>query len=145
MLKLALENEVDEFIQKHSALVDCDGRKIISRNGYMPERDILTGIGPLTIKQPRVDDRQLDKNKLIKEIDDIKNNTGKTTEKISADSGYRSSDNIEALKDSKVYGYIATGKGEKHISEDKKIGKKNFSYDSKEDIFICPAGHKLEL
>jgi len=62
MLKLALENEVDEFIQKHSALVDEEGRRIISRNGYMPERDILTGIGPLTIKQPRIDDRQLDQN-----------------------------------------------------------------------------------
>jgi len=62
MLKLALENEVDEFIQKHSTLVDEEGRRIISRNGYMPERDILTGIGPLTIKQPRIDDRQLDQN-----------------------------------------------------------------------------------
>jgi len=31
MLKLALENEVDEFIAKHSNLVDGDGRRIISR------------------------------------------------------------------------------------------------------------------
>jgi len=59
MLKLALENEVDEFIQKHSTLKDEEGNRIVSRNGYMPERDILTGIGPLTIKQPRVDDRDL--------------------------------------------------------------------------------------
>jgi len=28
---------------------------------------------------------------------------------------------------------------------DKKIGKKNFSYDSKKDIFICPAGAVLKL
>jgi len=59
MLKLALENEVEEFITKHSNLVDEDGKKIVSRNGYMPQREILTGIGPLTIKQPRVDDRNL--------------------------------------------------------------------------------------
>jgi len=64
MLKLALENEVDEFIARHSNLVDGDGRRIISRNGYMPERDILTGIGPLTIKQPRIDDRQLNENNM---------------------------------------------------------------------------------
>ena len=44
MLKLALENEVDEFIQKYSALKDDGGRRIVSRNGYMPERDILTGV-----------------------------------------------------------------------------------------------------
>lgn len=62
MLKLALENEVDEFIQKHSTLKDEEGNRIVSRNGYMPERDILTGIGPLTIKQLRVDDRPLDQN-----------------------------------------------------------------------------------
>jgi len=59
MLKLALENEVAEFIQKHSALVDEGGRRVVSRNGYMPERDIVTGMGPLTIKQPRIDDRSL--------------------------------------------------------------------------------------
>lgn len=59
MLKLALENEVDEFIQKHSALKDEEGRRIVSRNGYMPERDILTAMGPLAIRQPRVGDRKL--------------------------------------------------------------------------------------
>jgi len=59
MLKLTLENEVAEFIQKHSALVDEGGRRVVSRNGYMPERDIVTGMGPLTIKQPRIDDRSL--------------------------------------------------------------------------------------
>jgi putative transposase len=59
MLKLALENEVAEFIQKHSALVDEGGRRVVSRNGYMPERDIVTVMGPLKVKQPRVDDRRL--------------------------------------------------------------------------------------
>jgi len=59
MLQLALENEVDEFVQKQSILRDENSKKIVSKNGYMPERDIVTGIGPLTIKQPRVDDRNL--------------------------------------------------------------------------------------
>jgi len=62
MLKLALENEVDEFIAKHSALVDEDGKRIVSRNGYMPARDILTGVGPINITQPRIDDRKLQNN-----------------------------------------------------------------------------------
>jgi len=87
-----------------------------------------------------------DKNELKKEVDEIKDNTGKTPEKISADSGYRSSDNILALEESKIDGYIATGKGEKDIPKDAgRIGIKNFSYDSKKDIFTCPAGHILEL
>ena len=59
MLQFALENEVDEFVQKQSALRDENGKKIVSKNGYMPQRDIVTGMGPLTITQPRVDDRSL--------------------------------------------------------------------------------------
>ena len=59
MLKLALENEVDEYVEKHSSKVDRNGKRIVVKNGSMPKRDIVTGIGPLTIKQPRVDDRSL--------------------------------------------------------------------------------------
>lgn len=59
MLKLALENEVEEFIAKHSALVDEDGKRVVTRNEHLPERDILTGIGPVRVAQPRVDDRNL--------------------------------------------------------------------------------------
>ena len=87
-----------------------------------------------------------DKNELKKAIDEIKNITGKNPEKISADAGYRSSDNMLALNESKIDGYIATGKGEKDITDtDKKIGIKNFSYDDKKDVFICPAGALLKL
>lgn len=88
-----------------------------------------------------------DKNELKKELDKIKDNTGSLPEKISADSGYRSSDNISALKENNIDGYIATGKGEKDISQDtdKKIGKPQFLYDSGKDIFICPAGVLLKL
>jgi transposase-like protein len=59
MLALALENEVEEFIAKHSTLTDESGRKAVTKNGYMPQREILTGMGPLEIKQPRIDDRAL--------------------------------------------------------------------------------------
>ena len=86
-----------------------------------------------------------DKKELARAIDEVKESTGKVPEKISADSGYLSSDNIEKLKDNNIDGYIATGKGEKDISDTDKIGIKNFSYNSKEDVFICPAGNILKL
>ena len=35
--------------------------RLAVRNGYMPERPLVTGIGPIPIRQPRVDDRQLAK------------------------------------------------------------------------------------
>jgi len=59
MLQLALENEVEEFIQKHSCLKGENGNKAVIKNGYMPQREIVTGLGPLPIKQPRIDDRNL--------------------------------------------------------------------------------------
>jgi len=30
------------------------GKRIVVKNGSMPKRDIVTGIGPLAITQPRV-------------------------------------------------------------------------------------------
>jgi transposase-like protein len=60
MLIQAIENEVDEFIEKHSIRVDENGRRIVVRNGYSPEREIVTGLGPFSVKAPRVDDRKLD-------------------------------------------------------------------------------------
>jgi transposase-like protein len=59
MLQLALENEVEEFILKHSNLKDENGKKVVTKNGYMRQREIVTGMGPLPIKQPRIDDRNL--------------------------------------------------------------------------------------
>jgi hypothetical protein len=37
MLKIALENEVEEFIAKHSHLKDEDGKRVVIRNGHLPE------------------------------------------------------------------------------------------------------------
>jgi len=59
MLQLALENEVEEFVKKHSSLTGENGKKVVTKNGCMPAREILTGMGPLPIKQPRIDDRGL--------------------------------------------------------------------------------------
>ncbi len=86
-----------------------------------------------------------DKKELGRAIDEIKDSTGKVPQKISADSGYLSSENISVLKDRDIDGYIATGKGEKDISDTDKISIKNFSYNRQEDIFICPAGYPLKL
>lgn len=60
MLIQAIENEVDEFIEKHALRVDENGRRIVVRNGFSREREIITGLGPFTVKAPRVDDRKLD-------------------------------------------------------------------------------------
>lgn len=61
MLAQAMEAEVALFIDKHADKVDEDGRRKVVRNGHMRGRELITGIGRVPIKQPRVDDRQLGK------------------------------------------------------------------------------------
>ena len=59
MLAQALEAEVAEYLARHADQRDQHGHRLAVRNGYMPERSLVTGIGPIPIRQPRVDDRQL--------------------------------------------------------------------------------------
>jgi putative transposase len=58
MLLKAIEAEVAEYIDQHSHLRDEAGHRLVVRNGHLPEREILTGIGPLPIRQPRVNDKR---------------------------------------------------------------------------------------
>ena len=59
MLAQAMEAEVAEFLAQHAERRDDNGHQLAVRNGHMPERDLITGIGPVRVKQPRVDDRRL--------------------------------------------------------------------------------------
>ena len=58
MLQKAIEYEVEEYIQMLQEEKEANGRRSIVRNGYLPERTIQTGIGPILIKQPRVRDKR---------------------------------------------------------------------------------------
>jgi len=60
LLAQALEAEVAEFMEKHQEKTDAEGRRLVVRNGYLPARQLVTGIGPVEIRQPRVDDRVLE-------------------------------------------------------------------------------------
>jgi len=60
MLQAALEAEIEEHIARCKDLVDESGKRAVVRNGYQPERTILTGAGAIPVKRPRVDDRLLD-------------------------------------------------------------------------------------
>lgn len=59
MLQAAIEAEVTQFVEKHSTLLDENGYRKVTKNGYTPERLIQTGVGALSVKRPRVDDRKL--------------------------------------------------------------------------------------
>jgi transposase-like protein len=60
LLAQAVEAEVAAYLQERAHLKDDSGRQQVVRNGHLPERTILTGIGPVEVKQPRVRDRRPD-------------------------------------------------------------------------------------
>jgi putative transposase len=57
MLQRALETEVEEFMERHQT-ARMDNKQAIVRNGYLPERAIQTGLGPIDVQQPRVRDKR---------------------------------------------------------------------------------------
>ena len=60
MLQQALELEVTEYLEKYSGQRDDNGKRMVVKNGYHPKRDLVTGVGPIGVKAPRIDDRKLD-------------------------------------------------------------------------------------
>jgi transposase len=91
-----------------------------------------------------------DKEEVEPALEEIKETTGDLPDEMSLDNGYMSGDNLEALEDTGIDVYIATGKGEKKDQRpiddsNRKIKKSDFTYDEDKDFFICPAGHTLEL
>ncbi|MEZ6043969.1 MAG: IS256 family transposase [Planctomycetaceae bacterium] len=58
MLQAAIQREVDDYLQNRSGIVGEDGRRLVIRNGSLPERELTTGLGPIQIRQPRVRDKR---------------------------------------------------------------------------------------
>ena len=58
MLKVALEAEVEAYIEQHTQQRDENGYALVVRNGKARERTIQTGAGSLPIAAPRVYDRR---------------------------------------------------------------------------------------
>ena len=58
LLAQAIEAEVADFLHQHASLKTADGRQRVVRHGHLPEREIMTGIGPVAAQQPRVRDRE---------------------------------------------------------------------------------------
>jgi len=60
MLAEAIDNEVAEYIAAHVDERDDVGHRLVVRNGHTPARSIQTGVGPVSVARPRVDDRRID-------------------------------------------------------------------------------------
>jgi|688.fasta_scaffold203660_1 putative transposase len=57
LIKKAVELELSEMLSAYSDLRLMEGRPAVVRNGYLPERQIQTGIGDIKVQVPKVRDR----------------------------------------------------------------------------------------
>ena len=65
LLAHALEAEIEIFLNQYKDLRDETGLQRIVRNGYLPERQIQTRIGPVPVEVPRTRDRSLQESERV--------------------------------------------------------------------------------
>ena len=66
LLSQAVEAEVAALLNRHADQLTDDGRQRLVRHGHLPEREIVTGIGPVAVRCPRVRDRVSDGSERIR-------------------------------------------------------------------------------
>jgi putative transposase len=57
LIQQAVEAELQVFLGAYTKVTDLRGRQTVVRNGYLPEREIVTGVGNVAVKIPKVRDR----------------------------------------------------------------------------------------
>jgi putative transposase len=57
LIETAVEAELELLLDEYSNVTDLKGRRAVVRNGYLPERDSLTGVGNIPVRVPKVRDR----------------------------------------------------------------------------------------
>jgi transposase len=90
-----------------------------------------------------------DKKEVKPAIEEIDHTLGERPDKMSMDNGYLSADNIEAVEEAQIDGYIATGREGQRREEieksQRKITKQDFVYEEEADQYRCPEGKTLAL
>ncbi len=59
MLAAALQAEVAAYIEQFADVLDEDEHRMVVRNGYHLQRDVVTGAGAVTVTAPRVNDKRI--------------------------------------------------------------------------------------
>ena len=57
LITQAVHAELTEFLARYEDVMDSLGRRQVVRNGYLPQREIMTGIGPVDIQVPKTRDK----------------------------------------------------------------------------------------
>lgn len=57
IIQAAIEVELGQMLEEYTNIRTLGGQRTVVRNGYLPKREILTAIGPVTVQVPKVRDR----------------------------------------------------------------------------------------
>ena len=57
VIQQAIEVELAQLLEQYENVKTLHGQRSVVRNGYLPEREVLTGAGPVAVKVPKVRDR----------------------------------------------------------------------------------------
>ncbi len=57
VIQQVIELELAALLEQYANVRTLAGKKAVVRNGYLPERDVLTAAGPVSVKVPKVRDR----------------------------------------------------------------------------------------
>lgn len=53
IIRQAMEAEPAAFLEGYAAERDAQGRRAVVPGGYLPSREVLTGVGPVRVRVPR--------------------------------------------------------------------------------------------
>jgi transposase len=136
--KTAAKDQIN-FTDSESRIMDTKTQGVIQ--GYNPQiavdadQGIMVG---LEMSNSSSDQKQFEGI-----LASIQESTGSMPEKLTADAGYFSADNIKAAEKARVDAYIAASKEGKENGNS--YDKSNFTYVPETDTYSCPAGNVLTL
>jgi transposase len=138
--------------KKQISFADTDAR-IMGKKGsfdYAYNAQISVDADLQIIVAQHISQNANDKQEVEPALQALQETTERLPEKMSADNGYWSGDNLQALEQSGIDAYIATDKGEKTHnipldSSDRKLVKADFDYHEADNTFTCPEGQVLTM
>jgi len=65
VIQQVIELELAALLEQYANVRTLSGKQAVVRNGYLPERDVLTAAGPVSVKVPKVRGRPCKSTKTV--------------------------------------------------------------------------------
>ncbi|WP_164668300.1 IS1182 family transposase [Virgibacillus doumboii] len=133
------EKDQVNFTDEDSRIMNTKTQGVIQ--GYNPQIAVDSDNG--LIVGYKMSQNSSDQGQFEDVLSSIQENTGTVPEKVTADAGYFSADNIQQAEAYGTDAYIAATKESKQTGNP--YDKSNFTYDPDQETYICPIGKKMDL